>query len=97
MNVEIVTVEHLSRFQRELITALLRSLVPAIKESQSDLKPFYSTKETAELFGVSTRCLQKWRDEGKIGFVQQGHVILYRREDILEFCKRNHRKPFKAA
>ncbi len=92
---QLVTVDDLTQFQKELIETLMRTLVPAIQENQSDLKPFYSTKETAELFGVSARCLQNWRDEGKIGYVRQGKTILYRKEDIVEFCRVNHQKPFK--
>ncbi len=52
----------------------------------------YTTDEVAEIFRVSTRTIQNWRDKGHLDYVQQNHVILYSQEDIDEFLRKNHSK-----
>ncbi len=37
-----------------------------------------------------------WRNEGKIGFSQEGKKIYYRMSDIEAFLERFHKKPFAA-
>lgn len=52
----------------------------------------YTTDEVAQIFRVSTRTIQNWRDQGHIDFVQINHVILYSKDDVDALLKKYHTK-----
>lgn len=56
-------------------------------------KPSYTNKELADLFGVTTKTIKKWRDEGYLGFSQIGSVYQYSPNDIAELLKHTHFDP----
>lgn len=64
-------------------------------------KPKNSTEwitggEVQKLLNIGSRCLQDYRDSGKIGFSQIGKkVILYKMADVEDLLKNNYNKPFK--
>ncbi len=83
---------------------LSKSDLAAIKDSLQEMKEhlrnitspaehFINTDEFVKLMGVSPRTAQVWRDEGKIGFSQQGKKIYYRMSDIETFLEQNHQAP----
>lgn len=44
----------------------------------------YTTKEVANIFHVSVRTIQNWRDNGEISFIQINSVIVYEKNDVHE-------------
>lgn len=46
---------------------------------------FYSTRETAEILGVTTRAVEKWRLEGKLRPVKAGKLCRYPESEIRRF------------
>ncbi|MFH0757260.1 MAG: helix-turn-helix domain-containing protein [Bacteroidota bacterium] len=52
-----------------------------------------STKEASTALGVTPRCLQNYRDQGKIPFSQFGREVRYRAEDIQQFLLDHYVKP----
>ncbi|HDY68216.1 MAG TPA: DNA-binding protein [Candidatus Scalindua sp.] len=53
-------------------------------------KPIYHDKDLEELFLVSRRTIQNWRDEKKISFTKVGNKVFYTREDVESFLKKYH-------
>ena len=55
---------------------------------------FYSPKDLARRWGVSTRTLDRWRrvDQGP-KYLKLGWLIAYRKADVLEFEERQTRTP----
>jgi len=51
--------------------------------------------EAQKMLGVSSKTLQNYRKEGKIGFSQVGKKIFYRQSDLQNFLNKNFNKPFK--
>ena len=83
---------------------LSKSDLAAIKESLQQIKDqmtkvtspaenFLNTDEFVKLMSVSHRTAQIWRDQGLIGFSQQGKKIYYRMSDIEAFLKQNYQAP----
>ena len=55
-----------------------------------------TSEQVMDMFKISSRTLQNWRDKGKIGFSKVSHkVILYCREDVLGLLKLNYFKTIK--
>jgi hypothetical protein len=42
-----------------------------------------------QIFGISKRSLQTFRDKGLIPYSQIGHKCFYRQEDVKEFLEKN--------
>jgi hypothetical protein len=61
----------------------------------SSKSAIYNNSDLCSLFKISTRTLQNWRNNGKIGFSQINDTILYSQNDIDEFLSKHHCKPFK--
>lgn len=83
---------------------LLRKVTEAIKEAIKEELPSYqdsfrkdwlSTEEVMEMLNVSRRTVQNYRDEGKIPYTQNGRKILYPREGIEEFLRKNMIKAYR--
>lgn len=49
----------------------------------------YDNESLSKLLKVSTRTLQKYRDEGRISFTQVKDVIIYTQNDVDEFLENN--------
>lgn len=50
----------------------------------------YSNIQTAELLGITTATLKKWRELGLISFSRVDNTFLYTPDDIRDFLKRTH-------
>jgi excisionase family DNA binding protein len=50
-----------------------------------ELKPVNSKKETAAYLNVCEKTLDRWRQGGKLRWAKLGGLVMFRREDILEF------------
>ena len=84
----------------ELLDVLTQAIKEAIKEElpqyqNSFQKDWLSTEEVMEMLNVSRRTIQNYRDEGKISYFQQGRKILYPREGIEEFLRKNMIKAYR--
>jgi len=78
----------------ELLDALTQAIKEAVKEElpkyqNSFQKDWLSTEEVMEMLDVSRRTIQNYRDEGKISYFQKERKILYPREGIKEFLRKN--------
>lgn len=49
------------------------------------LEDLYSTKEVAEILGVTTKAVEKWRLEGKLRPVKAGKLCRYLESEIRRF------------
>ena len=50
----------------------------------------YSNIQTAELLGITTATLKKWRELGLISFSRVDNTFLYTPDDIRDFLKKTH-------
>ncbi|MDR8389502.1 helix-turn-helix domain-containing protein [Aliifodinibius sp. S!AR15-10] len=87
-------------FSDELLDAFTQAIKEAVKEElpkyqNSFKKDWLSTEEVMEMLKVSRRTVQNYRDEGKISYFQQGRKILYPREGIEEFLRKNMIKAYR--
>ena len=84
----------LSQKNFDVIEKDLKEIRTHVKNITSPTEHFIDNKAFIKLMGVSSRTAQIWRDEGKIGFSQEGKKIYYRMSDIDLFLEKRHRKPF---
>ena len=89
MNVVFITKE-----QFDLLDARLKELNKYLKDLTTPGKRIIDNKAFLKLMNISPRTAQIWRDEGKIGFAQEGKKIYYRMSDIEKFLESNFKKPF---
>lgn len=57
--------------------------------TNSCCEKIYNTQEIEALLKVSSRTIQRWRDNGLITFSAIGGKFYYRHEDILELLNNN--------
>ena len=51
---------------------------------------FLSDKELSDLLKISRRCLQDYRDQGRISYIRLGGKILYKVSDIEKLLEDNY-------
>ncbi|WP_297909134.1 helix-turn-helix domain-containing protein [uncultured Parabacteroides sp.] len=51
---------------------------------------FLADKELSDLLKISCRCLQDYRDQGRISYIRLGGKILYRVSDIKKLLEDNY-------
>jgi excisionase family DNA binding protein len=51
-----------------------------------------TVKETCKYLNISSRTLQRYRDEGYIDFIQVGMKVQFRSEDLEKFLEKHHIK-----
>lgn len=51
---------------------------------------FLSDKELSDLLRISRRCLQDYRDQGRISYIRLGGKILYKVSDIEKLLEDNY-------
>ena len=83
----------LSKSDLAAIKESLKEIKDHMKKVTSPAENFLNTDEFVNLMSVSPRTAQVWRDEGLIGFSQQGKKIYYRMSDIEAFLKHNYQSP----
>ena len=75
----------------KIIQAIVKKEVFIANSEASELnkKELFSKKETAEMLGVSTRTLDRWREDGIIVSFDTGEngKVLFKRADIVNFLK----------
>ncbi|NGP89693.1 helix-turn-helix domain-containing protein [Fodinibius halophilus] len=87
-------------FSEEMLDEFTKAIKEAVKEElpkyqNSFQKDWLSTEEVMEMLSVSRRTVQNYRDEGKISYFQHGRKILYPREGVEEFLRKNMIKAYR--
>lgn len=82
-------IEHLSVKIRELE----KKIDGAADFGNCQIKPSYTPKEVASLFGVSLQTLNNWRKNNVIGYSQNGKTIIFSFDDIKTFLSNFHKGP----
>lgn len=63
---------------------LLNQHMPKVVR-QANRKPYLSTKDVKELFGISYRMQKYYRDECGLPYVQEGQKFIYDTEELEQF------------
>ncbi len=84
----------LSKEDYKAIQTDLQEIKKHVKKITVPNEAFIDNKQFTKLMGISFRTAQTWRDEGKIGFSQEGKKIYYRLSDIEKFLDDHHKQPF---
>lgn len=84
---------------RELVAMMQRTVQIAdklLKEVRPCLlnERYFTTEQVMELFHISRRALQNYRNKGIIPFVSVGGNIVYPESKIMEMLERSYYKPF---
>ena len=74
--------------------SLLTQSINDIKPIKEQLKPIYTNESLMELLGIGKDLIRKYRDDGDIGYTNVGDKYWYTSDDVMDFLKKNHRKPF---
>ena len=76
--------------------ALLDNIEKKVERLACDNRPpfngerFLTDRELSETLRISRRCLQDYRDQGRIPYIQLGGTILYRQSDIERLLEENY-------
>lgn len=76
--------------------SLLDNIQTKIEELAENNRPpfnserFLTDKELSDLLKISRRCLQDYRDQGRIAYIQLGGKILYKVSDIEKLLEDNY-------
>lgn len=76
--------------------SLLDNIQTKIEELAENNRPpfngerFLTDKELSDLLKISRRCLQDYRDQGRIPYIQLGGKILYKVSDIEKLLEDNY-------
>jgi excisionase family DNA binding protein len=87
-------IEVITRQDFDLLLSELNAIKQKITPTKSSELQIFDNDKAAQLLGVTKRTLQKYRDQGKISFIQEGNKIWYRLSDIEEFLNARHHKGF---
>ncbi len=80
----------------DMILQILKGLVEAQKRNggAAELR-WYDSKETADILGVSESTLKNLRRDGRIDFIQDGRVIRFTWDQIMDYKESKTMKKFK--
>lgn len=72
----------------------LLSQVFDMVESITDFKntPFMTKKQVAAYFHVSTRTVDRWKEQGKLLPIYKDRRVLYYKEEVLKFSEKNYNR-----
>ena len=76
--------------------SLLDNIQTKIEELAENHRPpfngerFLTDKDLSDLLKISRRCLQDYRDQGRIPYIQLGGKILYKLSDIEKLLEDNY-------
>jgi excisionase family DNA binding protein len=89
MEITIITKEELKAFDQKLdeIWSMLENMKPVSDKTRIN---WVDNADLKQMLKVSTRTIQKWRDDGTIPFSKVGSKIYYRLEDVEALLKRNY-------
>jgi hypothetical protein len=98
MSSELITAqdERIKSFFRSLdrLSSSLERLFSSRKPTLNG-ESFYTDEELSDKIKISRRCLQDYRDEGRIPFIKLGGKILYRASDIEKILEDSYRERFR--
>ncbi len=77
----------------ERLSASLERVFSSHKPTLSG-ESFYTDEELSKKLKISRRCLQDYRNEGRIPYIKLGGKILYRSSDIEKLLEENYRDRF---
>lgn len=80
---------------RELLNKVEHILTSIEQISANPNDSFIDNAEFLRVMGISKRTAQTWRDEQRISFSQVGAKIYYKRSDVDQLLKNNHRPAYK--
>lgn len=76
--------------------ALLDNIEKKVERLMNDNRPpfngerFLTDRELSSALKISRRCLQDYRDQGRIPYIQLGGKILYKQSDIERLLEENY-------
>ena len=80
----------------DLLIQKVEALLEKTNNKQEQKKEWLEPQEVMEILKISPRCLQTYRDQGKIGFSKIGKKkIYYSRKSVEELLHKNYVEPFK--
>lgn len=88
--------ERIKSFFRSLerLSSSLERLFSSRKSTLNG-ESFYTDEELSKKLKISRRCLQDYRDEGRIPYIKLGGKILYRASDIKQLLEDNYREKYR--
>ncbi|EOA56468.1 hypothetical protein HMPREF1214_03289 [Bacteroides sp. HPS0048] len=88
--------ERIKSFSRSLerLSSSLERLFSSRKPTLNG-ESFYTDEELSKKLKISRRCLQDYRDEGRIPYIKLGGKILYRASDIKQLLEDNYREKYR--
>jgi hypothetical protein len=98
MNNQLITSqnERMKSFFRSLdrLSSSLEGLFSSRKPTLNG-ESFYTDEELSKKIKISRRCLQDYRDEGRISFIKLGGKVLYRASDIEKMLEDSYRERYR--
>lgn len=91
MNLKVITPELYDDLMKRL-DALQKEL--SVKQ-KNPKEVIFDSQEIMQLLNISKSTLQKYRDDGCIGFSQVSGKFFYRQSDINEMIEKNYKPPFR--
>jgi len=89
MEAIILTKEHFNELKADII-----EIKNHVKKIVVPNEAFIDNNEFISMMNISVRTAQVWRDQGKIGYSQEGKKIYYKLSDIEKFLNHHHHIPF---
>lgn len=83
-NLFVQSEQQLRKTQREIVTETLHEVLPKILRS-TKTKKYLTTKDLKEDYNIGYELQKYYRDEGLLGFSQEGRKIWYRTSEIEKF------------
>ncbi|MBS1685360.1 MAG: helix-turn-helix domain-containing protein [Bacteroidetes bacterium] len=80
--------DEMKQLFREVVNELLATQIQASGQSVE----FVTSKRACEILGITSRTLQNYRDQNKIGYSQTGSKIYYKVKDLHSFLDRHYIK-----
>jgi excisionase family DNA binding protein len=72
----------------------IKANLPALNGCSTGAKSLYTIKDASEYLQVSKRSLQRYRDQGLLGFSQIGDKIYFKPSDLETFLANHRVTPF---
>lgn len=87
---EIIAVESEAFKEIQKRLKAIEDKITSIDPNSSKNPEYLDNSEVLRMLKISSRCLQTWRDEGKIPFTRISRKIYYRATDIEKLLSNNY-------
>lgn len=77
---------------KQLIREAVNELLVTHLQSTGQSSEFVTSKQACGILGITSRTLQNYRDQNRIGYSQTGSKIYYRVKDLQSFLDRHYIK-----